>query len=70
MRTREVVITIVMIIVIIMNYKKDRMTDWKTESHWLEEVTGLVYMAKWLYWKWQALHEKQFKATLRSKYKT
>lgn len=33
MRTREVVITIVMIIVIIMNYKKDRMTDWKTESH-------------------------------------
>ena len=33
MRKREVVITIVMIIVIIMNYKKDRMTDWKTESH-------------------------------------
>ena len=33
MRTREVVIAIVMIIVIIMNYKKDRMTDWKTESH-------------------------------------
>ena len=43
MRTREVVIKIIMIIVIIMTLKMDRMTDWKRKKLWLEQETGQVY---------------------------
>ena len=42
MRAREVVIKI-MIIVIIVTLKMDRMTDWKRKKLWLEQEAGQVY---------------------------
>ena len=46
MRTKEVVIKIIMIAVIIMTYKTRKMIDWKRKKRWWEQETGQLNAPK------------------------